>query len=138
MKNIYDDSQIMSPLALEKIAKEYAQRKNSLNSLDGFVIDKLNENLALLEQLSFKCGASCQSFQKHAIKTYAIIKNLQPKVNVLKKNLPNTIPKTKRLCIQNSINIVIYIADKIKHCMSDSEYRAIKSSLDTIVSIVDT
>lgn len=138
MKNIYDDSQIMSPLALEKIAKEYTQRKNPLNSLDSFVINKLNENLALLEQLSFKCGTYCPSFQKNAIKTYGIIKSLQPQAITLNKNLPNSISKTKQVCIQNSINIITHISDSLKHCMSDSEYRAIKISLDTIVGIVDT
>ena len=143
MKNIYDDNQILSPLAMEQIAKEfYSQKIETKKQIPDSVANLLKQNLTILEYINSYQKNTTANLQKCLIKTYSIIKatnqtntnntTLSTALDYSKNFNTVSIKSAKQTCLNNSLEIIQTIANNYKHILLESEHKAINVCIESI------
>ena len=145
MKNIYNDNQIMSPDVMDKIAREYSSQKTKKQKqLDENITHKLEQNLAILEYITAHQKNTPANLQRCLIKTYSLIKDsLENKkcsdlplvLENTKYNKPISVLYSKQTCLNNSLDIILSLANSYKHILLDKEYKAIKLCVENIAEL---
>ena len=147
MKNIYNDNQILSPLAMEQIAKEfYSQKIDTKKQIPNSVANLLKQNLTILEYINSYQENTPANLQKCLIKTYSIIKDinqtspnnatLSTALDCSKNFTTVSIKSAKQTCLNNSLEIIQTIANNYKHIFLEAEYKAIKVCIESILELI--
>lgn len=133
MKNIYNDNQIMSPQAMDKIIHEFFKQKiETTVNIDDKTKNMLQENLKILEYINTYNKNISGNLQKCLIKTFAILKDCNSHTFNMEAHSNTPINQSKYRLFINSLEILQHLAKNYQKILTSQDYKTINVCIDTI------